>query len=210
MASHRVRIHQVDFWFDPVCPYSWTASRWLLEVERSRPLDIRWHVMSLYLLNERRTEDPSYITYLAEVSGVAKVASAAAAAHGQAVLRDLYAGFGTRIFDEWRYASADECRSAIVGALADAGLPTALAKAFDSDGFSPLLRDSHETAVALVGDECGTPVTRIDGHACYGPILNSIPRGEMAERVFDGAQLLAGVPDFYELKRTRTTAPVFS
>ena len=166
--------------------------------------------MSLYLLNEHRTDDPSYVSYLREVSGAARVASSAAAVHGQSVLGDLYSAFGSRIFDTWRYASGDECRAAMQQALADTELPAGLIAAFDSDGFDETLRASHQEALILVGDECGTPVTRIDDPALYGPILNSIPRGAAAVRVFDAMRLLSTVPDFYELKRTRTTAPVFT
>ena len=166
--------------------------------------------MSLYLLNEHRADDPSYISHLREVSGPAKVASAAAAAHGEAVLRELYSAFGSRIFDTWRYASGEECREAIRLALADARLPSELINSFDSDGFDQTLRASHQEALALVGDECGTPVTRIDDCALYGPILNSIPRGAAAGRLFDAMRLLSTVPDFHELKRTRMTAPVFT
>lgn len=200
---------RVDFWFDPVCPYSWTASRWLLEVAGQRPLEVRWHVMSLYLLNEGRTDDPSYVAYLRDASGAVKVASAAVVGHGSAALGELYTEFGSQIFDEWRYAEAEELRSAMSAALRSTGLPAQLISAFDSDELDADLRSSHEAAVVLVGDECGTPITRLDGAALYGPILNSIPRGEAALRVFDGMRLLTTVPDFYEVKRTRTTAPVF-
>lgn len=199
----------VDFWFDPICPYSWIGSRWLLEVEAHRPVEIRWRVMSLYLLNEGRADDPSYISYLRDVNGAARVAVAAASHSGAGVLRELYTAFGTRIFDHWRYASVDEVRSSMAGALVDAGLPEQLVEAFDSTEHDAALRRSHDEAVSLVGDECGTPTTRIDGRALYGPILNSIPRGRSAVQVFEGMRLLSTVADFYEVKRTRTTEPVF-
>ncbi|HEY9496005.1 MAG TPA: DsbA family protein [Intrasporangium sp.] len=210
MGSQHGRVQQVDFWFDPVCPYSWIGSRWLLEVTTQRRLQIKWHVMSLYLLNEHRTDDPSYVSHLREVNGAARVATAAAGHAGEPVLGDLYTAFGARIFDDWRYAGGDECRAAMAAALAEVGLPADLVAAFDTEEHDAELRRSHDAAIALVGDECGTPVTRIDDPALYGPILNSIPRGAAAVRVFDAMRLLSTVPDFYELKRTRTTAPVFT
>ena len=200
----------VDFWFDPVCPYSWIGSRWLLEVERYRPIVIRWHVMSLYLLNERRTDDPTYVEYLLEVTGPARVASAASEHFGDGVLRDLYTAFGRRIFDHWRYPSAAECREAMRVALVETGLPPGLLDRFDETGVDDALRNSHAAGVRLVGDEAGTPTFHVGGTALYGPVLNAIPRGEAAVRVFDGAVLLAGVPDFFELKRTRTAEPVYT
>ena len=207
MSGDRVT---VDFWFDPVCPYSWIGSRWLLEVEKCRAVDVRWHVMSLYLLNERRTDDPTYVEYLLEVTGPARVASAASEYFGDGVLRDLYTAFGSRIFDHWRYATAAECREAMRVALVETGLPLGLLHRFDEAGVDDALRRSHAAGVEPVGDEAGTPTFHVGGTALYGPVLNASPRGEAAVRVFDAAVLLAGVPDFFELKRTRTTEPVFT
>ena len=200
----------VDFWFDPVCPYSWIGSRWLIEVERYRPIAIRWHVMSLYLLNERRTDDPTYVEYLLEVTGPARVASATSEHFGDGVLRDLYSAFGCRIFDHWRYPSGPECREAMRVALVETGLPARLLDRFDETGVDDALRRSHAAGVEPGGDEAGTPTFHVGGTALYGPVLNAIPRGEAAVRVFDGAVLLAGVPDFFELKRTRTAEPVYT
>ena len=199
----------VDYWFDPICPYSWIGSRWLLEVERRRPLDIRWHTMSLYLLNERRTDDPSYLEYLRHVTGVTRVATAAMEL-GDDALRGLYTAFGAQIFDRWRYPGPTECREALETALAGAGLPAELIRVFDGLDQDAELRRSHAEGIALVGDEAGTPLVRVDGVAFFGPILNSIPRGEDAVRVFDGAVLLASFHDFFEIKRTRTREPVYT
>lgn len=207
MSGDRVT---VDFWFDPVCPYSWIGSRWLLEVEQSRPVDVRWHVMSLYLLNEHRTDDPTYLDYLREVSGAARVATAAAYRFGSDVLRELYNGFGEVIFDHWRYATRDECREAMRAALVRARLPLDLVEVFDTTEYDGELRRSHLTAMAAVGDEGGTPSTALNGVAFSGPVLSSIPRGEDATRIFDGCLLLTGFHDFFEIKRTRTAEPVFA
>ena len=207
MSGDRVN---VDFWFDPVCPYSWIGSRWLLEVEQCRPVDVRWHVMSLYLLNEHRTDDPSYLDYLREVSGAARVATAAAYRFGSDVLRELYSGFGEVIFDHWRYATRDECREAMRAALVRARLPLDLVESFDTTEYDGELRRSHLTAMAAVGDEGGTPSTALNGVAFSGPVLSSIPRGEDATRIFDGCLLLTGFHDFFEIKRTRTAEPVFA
>ena len=183
----------VDFWFDPVCPYAWIGSRWLLEVGQRRAVEVNWHVMSLYLLNEHRVDDPTYVDYLRQVSGAARVATAVAYRFGNRALRDLYTGFGEVIFDHWRYASSDECREAMRSALARTAL-----------------RRSHLTAMAAVGDEGGTPSTSLNGVAFSGPVLNSIPRGDDAARIFDGCLLLTSFPDFFEIKRTRTAEPVFA
>lgn len=201
----------VDFWFDPVCPYSWTASRWLGEVQQRRPLTLRYHVMSLYLLNECRDDvAPAYRRNVETSRGPARVATAAVTRFGEEVLQGFYAAFGELVFDHWRQPSAAEYHEAIRAALPRAGLPADLEDAMESDAYDQAMRRSHDTGIALVGGEVGTPITHIDGVGFYGPVLNAIPRGDAAVRVFDGARLLAGYPQFFELKRTRVRPPVFT
>ena len=201
----------VQFWFDPICPYSWIGSRWLLEVRSRRRLDIDWRVMSLYLLNvDKRAGNEGYVDYLATMQGPARVAMAVRNHHGSDALNGLYTAFGDRIFDHWRRPGPTECRQAMHEAVAELGLPRTLADAYDSELAGDAVRASHSDAMALVGDQCGNPVVTIDGAACFGPVLNSIPRGADAVRIFDGARLLAGWPGFAELKRTRVTVPVFT
>ena len=201
----------VDFWFDPVCPYSWTASRWLAEVARSRPLVVRHHVMSLYLLNEHRSEvSPDYRRTVEASRGPARVAAGVSARCGAGALERFYTAFGQRVFDVWRRPSEQEYRAVVAAVLAELGLPAALEDAMDSGEFDTVVRASHETGVALVGSEAGTPITSIDGVAFFGPVLNAIPRGAQAVQVFDGARQLAAYPEFFELKRTRVRPPVFT
>lgn len=201
----------VDFWFDPVCPYSWTASRWLLEVGRRRPLEVRYHVMSLYLANEGRDEvGAEYRRSVDESRGPSRVAAAAATLFGEEVLGGLYTAFGELVFDTWRRPSAQEYRRVLDVALSRVGLPVDLADAMDSDAFDDALRASHDTGMGLVGGDVGTPITRVDGVAFYGPVLNAIPRGDEALDVFEGARRLARYPEFFELKRTRVRPPVFT
>jgi len=200
---------RVDLYFDPVCPYAWIGSRWLVEVERQRALDLRFHVMSLRMLNEDRDIDPSYRRTVDRSIGPSRVATAVAVHFGEHVLPDWYSAFGDIIFDHWRYPEPSEYQRAIDIALEQVGLPLWLGSAADSAEFDDALRRSHDAGVAPVGGDAGTPIVHIDGAAFFGPVLNSIPRGDDAARLFDGARLLASVPDFFELKRSRTAAPVF-
>ncbi len=194
-----------DFWFDPICPWAWMASRWMLEVEQVRGVQVRWHVMSLSYLNEGRDLPEDYRAVMDQSWGPVRVVVAAATAHGEDVILPLYTALGTRFHHDDR----PKDRATIEEALAEVGLPTELADAMDSEAHDEALRKSHHAGMDQVGFEVGTPVISVEGVAFFGPVVSPTPRGEAAGLLWDGVRLVAGTDGFFELKRTRTRDPIF-
>jgi protein-disulfide isomerase-like protein with CxxC motif len=196
----------VDFWFDPLCPWAWITSRWMLEVEQVRPVAPRWHVMSLAVLNEKKEDLPeNYQEMMARAWGPVRVCIAAEQKYGAEVLGPLYTAIGTRFHDE----KAERNRATIEAALADAGLPADLADAMESTDYDQAVRASHKDGIDRVGYDVGTPVIAVGDLAIFGPVVSPIPRGEAAARLWDGVMLIAGTDGFFELKRSRTRDPIF-
>ncbi|GLY86404.1 DsbA family protein [Actinoallomurus iriomotensis] len=195
----------VDFWFDPRCPWAWITSRWILEAEKLRPIEVRWHVMSLSVLNEGRDLSEHYRKVMDEAWGPVRVCIAAREKYGQEVLGKLYTELGTRFHNE----KLPPNRETIEAALEAAGLDRDLADAADTDEYDTLLRASHKDGMDRVGYEVGTPVISVEGASFFGPVVSPIPRGEAAAKLWDGVRLVAGTDGFFELKRSRTRDPIF-
>ncbi|HKA67843.1 MAG TPA: DsbA family protein [Actinomycetes bacterium] len=196
--------HVADFWFDPVCPWAWMTSRWMLEVERVRPVSTRWHVMSLSILNEDTELSERYRRLMDEAWGPARVCIAAEEEHGPEVLLPLYTALGIR----FHARKEPRDRDTIEAALAEAGLPESLVDVMDSTAHDDALRRSHHEGMSQVGDDVGTPVISVSGSALFGPVVSPTPRGEAAGRLWDGFLLVAQTDGFFELKRSRTRAPI--
>jgi len=195
----------VEMWFDPLCPWAWLTSRWLMEVEQVRDVEVTWSVMSLAVLNSGRELSPDYESMMDRSWGPVRVIVAAARDHGAEVIKPLYDEMGSRI----HLGGEQDYLVVIAAALKEVGLPAELLRFATSDEVDDAVRASHARAIALVGEEVGTPVIAMGGSAFFGPVVTPAPKGEAAGRLWDGWVLMAGTPGFFELKRTRTASPIF-
>jgi hypothetical protein len=204
----------VEMWFDPICPWAWMTSRWLMEVEQVRDIEVTWSVMSLSVLNEDRDLSEDYRSMMDRAWGPVRVIIAAGLAHGPSVTKPLYDAMGTRIHLGRKDAGEDNTAdtkymTVIAESLQECGLPGELARFADSQEVDADLRASHTRGIDLVGQDVGTPVICVEGVAFFGPVVTPAPKGESAGRLWDGCLLVAGTPGFFEIKRTRTEDPIF-
>jgi hypothetical protein len=209
MIKEQSDLDEIPFWFDPLCPWAWITSRWLLEVEQVRPVRADWRIMSLSYLNlvQREGKDLSedYRELMTKAWGPVRVCAAAAEHSGSDVLGPLYTAIGARLHNQRRRDDP----TVVTEALAVVSLPDSLASAATSTEFDQLIKDSHSEAFNEVGLDVGTPVLRIGGTALFGPVITPAPRGDAAGRLWDGLVAVAGTDGFFELKRSRDRTPSF-
>lgn len=215
-ASRNAAPTRVEMFFDPICPWAWMTSRWLMEVQEVRDIEVTWSLMSLAVLNDGRDLPADYAEHMRYAWGPARVVSAAMAAHGEDKAKALYDAMGTRLHPGGR-SLEEEADAVIAEALQEVGLPVELAEVAFPEGVGTVVEDEitadlrarQQRVIDLVGDDVGTPVIALEGTAFFGPVVSPAPKGEDAARLWDGAVLVASTPGFFEIKRSRDVGPQF-
>jgi predicted DsbA family dithiol-disulfide isomerase len=196
---------KAEFWFDPICPWAWMTSRWILEVEKVRDIEVSWNLFSLAHLNRDKEMAEDYKAKLIRSWHCTRVIAAAQKANGAAITLPLYTAISSRI-----HLQKQEVNQALFeAALEEVGLDKSLATAMSDESFNDAIIESHERGIKLVGNDVGTPIISVEGAAFFGPVISPAPKGEAAGKLWDGVVGVAGYPGFFEIKRSRTVGPIF-
>lgn len=196
-----------DFYFDPVCPFAWAASRWLTDQAGAHGATVDLHVMSLAILNEDQEPDSDEQRRQLDTSRrLGRVFMAAVEKGGAESIEPLYAAIGARLHN----AGDEMTPAAVAETLAADGLPAELSDAMDDESFDDALRESHRRSQDALGETGGSPILGVDGTHFSGPVLSGIPTDDEANALFSSLVTLAGVSAFSQLKRPAGGPPTFS
>jgi Mycothiol-dependent nitroreductase Rv2466c len=211
----------LEFFFDPVCPWAWVTSRWVVEVADQRGYEVDWRFICLRIVNEDKDFEQDPTSPYGRVHGAGRMmlraAAAAKVSAGNDGVARLYTELGNRLHLQGR--SASEIRegnfSLIEEAIDAAGLGSEVATAADDQKWDDVLREETAVALGRTGNDVGTPIITfspgtIEEASFFGPVLNRIPRGAEATEIWDTVERLARVPGLFELKRTNRGRPDFS
>ena len=196
---------EAEFWFDPLCPWAWMTSRWILEVEKVRDISVKWNLFSLAYLNRDKDVAEEYKARLARSWHCTRVIAAAQKAKGFEVTLPLYTAISSRIHLKKMEVGTELFKEA----LKEVGLPESLSDAMNDESFDAAIIESHERGIKLVGNDVGTPIVAVGSAAFFGPVISPAPKGEEAGKLWDGVVGVASYPGFFEIKRSRTVGPIF-
>ncbi len=204
----------LDFFFDPVCPFAWVTSRWVARVAELRDLEVDWRFISLRMVNAERDYDkefpPGYVDGHTRGLELLRVAAATRDGHGNEAVGRLYASYGAVIWDapgglEGTLRRRGDLAS-VEPVLAAADLPVELARAVGDDTWDPVIRAETDEALRRTGKDVGTPIITYgppDGLSLFGPVISRVPGDDEAVELWDAVATLARFEGFAELKRSR-------
>jgi hypothetical protein len=208
----------LDFFFDPVCPWAWITSRWVSEVQQLRTYDVQWKFISLKMLNKDLDYSKMPAGYpevhAAGTQGL-RVAARARAEQGNEAVGKVYTALGLSFHNrQERDAMVADPHAHLVSLLKGAGLPTEWADSYNDELFDALIADETKIALERTGKDVGTPIltfrpgTPKEG-SFFGPVISNIPRGEEALRLWDAIETIATASGMAELKRSLRARPSF-
>lgn len=197
---------KVQFYIDPICPFCWQTSRWLVKVAPHRDLEIDWQPISLFFKNDPSPDSEYYEPTLRSL-GLLRLLEAARNAGLADRIGDLYTEFGRHIHNR------QDLDFDVVAVLTELGLDASLADALEDESLDSQVRSAMDAGLALVGDDVGTPiiVTESGGRevGLFGPVITKMPTLEDSLRLWDGYATMVSIDGFFELKRTRMDLPTF-
>ena len=196
---------KAEFWFDPMCPWAFITSRWILEVAKVRNIEVSWNIFSLPHLNKDREMPERYKTIFANSWLCARIIKSVEKDFGKEKTLPLYSAISTRIHVLKEAVSED----LLSDSLKEVGLDLKYLAEMENSDWDKQIIESHEAGIKLVGDDVGTPIIAINGIGFFGPVISPAPKGEEAGKPWDGIVLSASYPGFFEIKRTRTVGPIF-
>lgn len=196
----------LEFFLDPVCPFAWLTSRWVVRVAELRDLRVGWRFISLLMVNSWRSGDqpsPSHGFGL----GALRIMAAAREVGGDDAVGRLYTGWGERLWNGSPGPTTAEVAAGIDRAtwLRGAGMAPELATAADERGYDAVIEAESRLALERAGEDLGTPIITFeppDGPSYFGPVISSPLEGDEALRLYDLVIELARFPGFSELKRS--------
>ncbi|MGA0043623.1 MAG: DsbA family protein [Ilumatobacteraceae bacterium] len=208
----------LQFYFDPVCPWAYITSRWMVEVQEQRGYDVSWKFISLFMINNDRGYNEGNMPWRdGHMSGLQalRVASAARAAAGNDAVAAVYTALGKAIHvDKRRPKDSTELKDFARTVLSEAGLNPQWAESATDELHDEVIRYETSRALELTGKDVGTPILvfhpeKPNEASFFGPVISSIPRGAEALRLWDAVETLATTSGMAELKRSLRGAPSF-
>ncbi len=196
---------EAEFWFDPLCPWAWMTSRWILEVEKVRYIKVRWNLFNLAYLNRNKEVPEDYKAKLINSWYCTRVIAGAQNLRGDSITLPLYTAISSRI----HLKKMDITEQLFKDSLIEVGLSESLSAAMNDESLDVKIIESHERGIKLVGNDVGTPIIAIEGTAFFGPVISPAPKGEEAGKLWDGVVGVASYPGFFEIKRSRNVGPIF-
>jgi hypothetical protein len=204
-------VADLEFFFDPGCPWAWVTSRWVTEVVSQRKYEVQWKFISLSMINTDKGYKPND-DYHKTVHGFGlkalRVASAARAAAGNEAVAKFYTAIGTTIHVQKNRDGYDTApHKYLVDILANHSLPTVWADSFEDETHTALIREETDLALSRTGKDVGTPILTFrpgqpDEGSFFGPVISKSPRGEQAAKLWDAVELIATTSGVAELKRS--------